>query len=265
MPTTPAAKVRPRIPTEISVEFDPFVIDTTGRASVIGDIHFPHHDRRTVEAFVKDAKRNRSRVVVLNGDTLDFHKISRFERNPLAARVADEIRMAREFLAYLREQLGAKVRIVWKDGNHDERFAKYIADAAPELVGLDGLDLPSFLHLGDTGTEYVTDKRVIWLGKLNLLHGHEFGGGAAEPVSPAKTLYVRTKASAACNHHHRISSHYERDIRGKPHATWSVGCACKLNPSYRPINQWENGYAVVEVSADGRFHFENRHVYPGAK
>ena len=240
--------------------YEPFVIDTPGNWLILSDVHAPYHDRTTLELAVAEAKRRGVVGVLLNGDTLDSHEISSHDKDPGAPRYVEEIETGRKLLAWLRGQF-PKARLVLKEGNHEERLSRYIIQHAPALFGLDGIDLPALLKFADIGAEWVTDKRVIALGKLCVVHGHEYRGGGG--VMPARWLYLRTRYVAMCGHFHRSSEYGDRDIRGKEERAWSLGCACYLRPRYMPLNSWNHGCAFVDVGTDGGFSVANLRVHNG--
>lgn len=250
---------RPSLPDPVTREFRPLQIDAAGRWLVLADVHVPNHDRRVLETAIADARRRGVAGVLLNGDVLDSHEISDHDKDPSAPRYVEEIQIGRQLFEWLRDRL-PKARIIYKEGNHEERCTRYILRRAPALFGLEGLNLPSFLELGDLGVEWIGEKRVVKLGKLNVIHGHEYPGGVVAPASPARGLYLKAKSVALCGHHHRTSEYHDANINGRPEAAWSVGCACNLHPQYRPINAWNHGYAFVELSGDGAFEVENRRV-----
>jgi hypothetical protein len=131
---------------------------------------------------------------------------------------------------------------------------------APALFKLAGVGLPTWLGLADVGVEWVQDKRVVALGKLNVIHGHEYKGGVSTPVNPARGVYLKARSVVLCGHWHRTSTHHERNIRDRSEAAWSVGCACGLKPKWMPLNNWTHGYALVELAKDGTFRVDNVHV-----
>ncbi len=255
------ARPAPQLPEPLPRSETFFDAEVTGWAGVINDLHFPFHDRKTIELFFAEARKLKASCVVLNGDILDCHELSRWDKTPDDPRYVTEVTMGREFLAYGRHRL-PKARFIYKDGNHDERLYKYLARQAPALWGLDVLTLPSLLNFDDHGVEHVTDKKVIRVGKLNVLHGHEYPGQSS-PVNPARGLFLRAKSVAMAGHNHQTSEHHEPDISGKPQAAWSVGCACDLTPKYMPLNKWNLGFAFVKVAADGTFEVRNLRVLNG--
>ncbi len=237
-----------------------FKIDGEGRWLILGDVHIPFHDRATVEAAIRQAKKENVVGVVLNGDTLDSHEISSHDKDPSAPRYVREIELGNHFLQWVRQEL-PNARIIFKEGNHESRLNRYIMGRAPALFDLEFVNLRSLLHFADYGIEEVRDKRVIKIGKLHLIHGHEYNGGGG--VNPARWLYLRARSKAACSHFHRTSEHHARDIGQKYEATWSIGCACQLSPAYAPLNEWNHGFAIVELANDGTFAFRNLRVLDG--
>lgn len=250
------------MPEPVNQAYEPYSIDRPGVWGIISDIHLPYHDRTTVELFVRECKRRGAIGVLLNGDTLDSHEISDHDKDPSAPRYVKEIELGQQMLSWLRGQL-PDADLVLKTGNHEDRLERYIIRRAPALFGIQGLTLQSLLNLGEYGIECVTDKRVIQLGKLNVLHGHEYKGGVQSPVNPARGLYLKARSVAICGHHHQSSEHHAKDIRGHAEAAWSTGCACFLSPAYMPLNNWNSGFAFVEVDEDGGFMVENKRVLKG--
>lgn len=255
MPKPPAFD----FPEPFAESYTPHVIDKAGSYLLISDIHCPYHDRVTIELAVAEAKRRNVTGVIIDGDLVDSHEISRHDKDPSAPRYVEEIEITKKLLGWLRNQL-PKADITFKFGNHDERLANYIVQRAPALFGLEGLDLPSLLHLKDFGVGTVSDRRVIAFGKLNIIHGHEFPGGCSSPVNPARGLYMKARSCSIAGHHHQSSEHHARNIRGTWEAAWSLGCACFLAPKYMPLNNWTHGMAYVELFNDGNFTVENKRV-----
>lgn len=257
-PVTPVAL----LPDPHREEYTPHKIDTPGTWLILSDIHAPYHDRTTLELAVAEAKRRNVVGVILNGDILDSHEVSRHDKDPSAPRYVEEVEIAKKLLAWLRGQL-PKAQFVMKEGNHEERLQTYIVGRAPALFGLEGIDLQSLLHLADYGVTWVGGRRVIALGKLNVIHGHEFPGGCTSPVNPARGLYLKARSVAIAGHHHQTSEHHARNIRGHAEAAWSLGCCCFLSPKYMPLNNWNHGFAFAEIASDGGFAVSNKRVFNG--
>lgn len=245
------------LPDAIELKYETFDIDTPGNWLILNDVHIPYHDKRCIELAVADAKKRNTVGVLLNGDIMDCAGVSDHFREPNVTRLEDEIDKTIQFLKWLRSHF-PQARIVYKEGNHEWRLPRYIANYAPELFGLKQLRLPNLLELDSLGVEWVADKRLIQLGKLSVVHGHEFRGGGG--VNPARWLWLRAGTSALCGHFHRSSGHDEQTLDRKVHSVWSVGCACFLYPQYDPNNKWVHGWASVEVFANRHYLVTNRKV-----
>ena len=249
-----------KMPDAVKRDAKPYIINTAGRWLILSDIHLPQHDPQAIEAAIKEAKRRGVVGVLLNGDVLDCHELSKHDKDPSAPRYIDELRIGREFFAYMRQQF-PKAEFVYKLGNHEERLGKYIIQRAPALEGIEGVDLPSCLNAKDHGVTIIRDKRLIELGKLNVLHGHEYMGGGG--VNPARWLFLKARGVALCGHFHRTSEHHAKDISDKYQASWSLGCLCDLKPLYAPLNEWNHGFAFCTVENDGSFSVENKRIIDG--
>ena len=105
-----------------------------GKVFVASDLHFPYQDNKAIECFLKEVENKKPDMVVLNGDLLDFYRLSRFTKDPSGKDPAEEIEMCREFLHRLRSI--TDVPIYYTIGNHETRLEKYILDQAPMIACL---------------------------------------------------------------------------------------------------------------------------------
>jgi hypothetical protein len=261
-----ASSARPNQPSGFKWEFpqshakawEPFTLDSP-RTLILSDLHIPFHDTSAIMPLVRDAKRwlRPGDCVLLNGDVCDFFSISRFDKNPTESSLKLELESTRAFLGWLRAQF-PRCRIVYKFGNHDEWFDKYLWRKAPELFGLAQVRLEHLLtqpipgaEPAIGGIEFITDQRKIVAGHLDILHGHELGKGSiAPPVNPARGFFLKTMECTLAGHLHRTSQHQERTSKGKQIACWSTGCLCGLSPDYARINKWDHSAARLDLSGD---------------
>jgi hypothetical protein len=158
--------------------------------------------------------------------------------------------MVRSFISQL-VKLFPKTRIIYKAGNHCERYEKKIMKNLPQFIDLGWMTLETALHWEQPyKIEVVKNKRIIKAGHLNICHGHEFAKGFIAPVNVARGFYLRAKTNIIAGHHHRISEHIETDINNKTVGAWSTGCLCELHPQYMPNNNWQHGFATVEINGN---------------
>lgn len=252
------------LPDSFESPYEPFHVSTNKECQilVLSDIHIPYHSMSALSQALKEGKRRKVAKIILNGDTIDCHTMSRFEQDPRARTFAQEINAARQFTDALREEF-PKSDIIWKDGNHDERYDKFMARAASELLGLKHFNFENVLGLNESRTEYVSDQRIIMLGHLHLLHGHELLKGAFIPVNPARSLFLRAKASSMIGHFHKTSEHTENTLDNKTVTCWSTGSLCELHPRYARVNGWNHGFAIVHLLPSGEYHVENLRIIDG--
>ncbi len=235
-------------------------IDTPGWWLVLGDTHFPMHDKATIEHAFREARDKNVAGVLLNGDIMDMFTLTPFRREPTKEGLTDELDCARQALGWMRSRL-PKARFVYREGNHDYRLRRYVIERAPLLYDLPALQLQNLLELEKVGIEWVQDKAKVYLGKLITLHGHELRKG--EGVNPARLAFLRTTCTVMVSHHHRSSEHLQGSLDDKQYASWSIGCACYKHPDYDPYNQWNHGYAMVEIASDGWYSVHNRKIIEG--
>lgn len=251
----PPSDDKPFVPHEVKVDRDTKVL-------YLSDIHFPYHDLPALTEALRVGKKLDARLILLNGDVLDFHGISYFDRDPTAKRVRQEIELANQFLDALEDEF-PKAKIIWKDGNHEDRLDRFIRDRAPELYDLKLITMPELLHLKQRGIDYVTEKRPIMLGKLPVIHGHEFRTPMMAPVNAARGLFLRAKNVCLQGHSHQTAEHNEPEIKGGLLTTWAVGCLCTLHPKYDPFAKWNHGLADIDLAANGDFEVHNRRIRNG--
>lgn len=251
-----------KLPESDESEYLPYILpDDCKRVLCLYDIHFPYHDVPALTAALNYGKLKKADTIFIGGDALDFYALSSFDRDPRKRGFKDELDMMKLFFETLRREFPDS-RIIYLLGNHEERYERYMLVKAPELLGVQEFKLKALLKCDDYGVEIVDKKRVCKLGKLSLIHGHEFGHQFTSPVNPARGLYMKAKRSTLCGHHHQTSEHSESDINGDVVTTWSLGCLCYLHPEYRPLNKWNHGFAFITLK-DGGYKVHNKRIIDG--
>lgn len=254
----------PELPEGITsfADWAPLEIAGPVNALVLSDIHVPFHKRQALEVAVARAKAANVDTVILNGDSTDCYEVSSFQPDPRKCDFAGALRTTREMLAWLRASF-PKARIIYKEGNHEERLERYFTVRAPAVLECEEFQLRELLKLGNLGIEWLGEKRPMQVGKLFVIHGHEFRCVFSNPVNPARGLFLRAKLSAVCGHFHQASQHSEKDLSGKVVSTWSTGCLCDMRPEYMPLNNWSTGFAIIDADARGAFQVSNYRIIDG--
>jgi len=168
---------------------EPYEISQS-RTLIISDLHIPYQDNDSIQKAINYGKEKKVNCILINGDVLDFAGISRHEKDWRQRSVHQEFEATRVFLNSLREHF-PKAKIIFKYGNHDERFEKYLFLKAPEIFDCTDFQLEVLLKLGELKIEVVKEKRPIRIGKLTVLHGHELFGGSGG-VNPARGTFLKT-------------------------------------------------------------------------
>lgn len=248
-----------KLPGSDEAVYEPYILKAK-KVLVIPDIHVPYHSITALTAMLDYAKKQKPDAVLLNGDTIDFFQLSRFVKEPGKRSFAHELQAFKELFEVIQKTF--KCRIYFKLGNHEERYNHYLWTKAGELDGVNEFRLEEIIKARAEGIEVIGDKRIIKVGELNILHGHEFGGSVFSPVNVARGLFLKAKVSALQGHNHQPSEHTESNMNGQLITTWSTGCLCELHPAYLPINKWAHGFAMVSTDGD-KFEVDNKRIYKG--
>ena len=220
------------------------------------DIHIPHQDIVAVDSAIKYAKAHYEiREVILGGDTMDCESLSKYDKISETASFSDEVYATNRFLRMLRENF-PDAKITYIMGNHEERLEKYVRKNVPELADFKELTLPSFLDFDEVGVEFIDNRKRLTQGVgpyrvqgWNIFHGHEFG--ICPLTNPAKRYVDRAKVNMIVGHIHKTDSSVMTTFNRDLIRCYSVGTLAKLSPDYMPINQWTQGFAIIEhVYAD---------------
>lgn len=249
------------LPKSHAEDFTPFDIKQS-KILIISDLHIPYHDNDAIKLALEYGVYKNVNCILINGDLFDFAGISRHEKDWRQRSVADEFEAVRTFLIGLRAMF-PKAKIVFKEGNHCERWEKWLFLKAPEIFDDPEFKLEARLRLGELKIDYVRDKRPIQIGKLTVLHGHELVGGSGG-VNPARATFLKTLSSVLVGHYHKTSSHTERTMVNDIISVQSMGCLCGMTPLYMPINKWNHGFCYVELDIKtGEYHLENKQIIKG--
>lgn len=248
------------LPKSHAETYEPHQINQS-RILIISDLHFPYQDNDAIKLALQYGLDKDVNCVLINGDLIDFAPISRFEPDWRHRSISEEFDSVRAFLNGLRG-LFPKAKIVFKFGNHDERWEKFLFTKAPEIFDCADFQLETLLRLGELQINTVKDKLPIKIGHLNVLHGHELQGGGG--VNPARATFMKTIDNVLIGHCHRTSQHTEPTMSGEVIVTTSQGCLCGMNPMFARVNKWNLGFSYVEHDIKtGEYHLHNLKIIKG--
>jgi predicted phosphodiesterase len=257
---------RPRnpynLPASDETDYTPFVFKGHKRIVILSDIHAPYHNIPALTAAISYSKKEKPDALLLNGDTIDCHKLSRYTKDPGKRNFALELDIFKSLFDVFEKQL--KCKIYFKIGNHEERYEHFLFEKAKELVGVTEFDFENIIKARARGVDIIGDKRYMQMNELCGIHGHEYIGGISAPVNPARGLFLRSKVSCFQGHNHQTSEHTEPTLTGKMVTTFSVGCLSELHPQYMPLNKWNHGFAIVDLDSNGKnYEFRNKRILNG--
>jgi predicted phosphodiesterase len=234
----------------------------TGKKTlVLADAHIPYHDKEPLQTALEYGSKEGIDTILILGDFVDFHSVSFWETDPRERDIQKEILHTNYTLDVIREGF-PDAKIIYKIGNHEERLERYLKVKAPELLGMEVLGFDNIFNLQEREIQLVSDMRIITIGRLNIIHGHEFRKSFFNPVNPARGLFLRGTENSLCAHYHQTSQHTKRTMGDNIISTWSVGCLCNLRPDYAPLNDWNHGLAVIERSGSD-FQVHNKKIIKG--
>jgi len=225
---------------------------------ILNDIHIPFHDKKALNIALEYA--NECDTILLNGDIIDFHGLSRFIKNPEKSFINHEILIAKEFLELLRANF--KGEIIYKIGNHEDRLTLYIFNKAPALYGVENVTLKSLLELDRLNIKLVDSTQLMKISSLVILHGHEIFAGAGM-VNIARSYFLKTFENILFGHRHQTQDYFGKSIDGKLKGSFAVACLCDLNPRYMPTNNWNHGFARVSKINSLEFNVKNYKIIQG--
>lgn len=221
-----------------------FINIDSGVVLVFSDAHYhPGHVSTAHRALVKAIKEFRPRGLVANGDIIDGASISRHppiggEQRPT---VKQELKAASERLGELEAAAGSYAWKVWNQGNHDARFAAFLAANAPQYEGVPGFALkdhfPAWQHGMRLDINPGEDSHTIikhrWKGGVHAAHNNAKESGVNFVTGHLHALTVREWNNAR-GAYFGVDCGTLADIHG-PHAPYIED----------GLTQWRSGFVVL--------------------
>lgn len=214
------------------------------------DIHFPKHDPRMVELWMKVLKRIKPFAVDLVGDIDDACGTSRWvtgtaDEHPIET--DDGIIETRQFLKDIRGVVPS-ADLFFHEGNHDSyRHMNYIGKNAPALVNFfDAEMLYQYKDLG-WGFGRYGEAPIKRYGGIYCHHGVSISKHAGESVRNDMDKY---DVSLIRGHSHRQGVYKKttmlRDLEG-----YEIGHMCDPSQmTYEQFHNWQPGFAYAYVDGD---------------
>lgn len=215
---------------------------------VIPDMHHPYADDlvwRTILAVAREAKPD---IVVIIGDFCDFYSVSFHAKDPArGARLRAEIDYCNDALNEL-QQTGVR-RVVFVEGNHENRLARWVAERAPELFRM--MTVQDLLGIEKRGWEWVPYKSWITIGKMSYTHDVERCG-----INAGRQSLIDFGGNLTFGHSHRGSTTYQGTLDDGQHVCLNVGHGSDYDKvdyrnRARAKRDWQHGFGWQVQTSNG--------------
>lgn len=209
-----------------------------GKILIAGDFHIPFQDNKAVNAFISYAADTQPEVIIINGDLLDFYRLSKFvkgdERNPM-----QEIAEGKIILETIRVAC-PNSNIYYPIGNHESRLETYIFNKAPDLEPL----IDNFYKLLDCENYNIQGcHKVIFNKNFVCKHGELVAQKSGQTaIKELEKEYM----NGVSGHTHRLSRFITRK-NGVKFQWAEAGCLCTMKPHYILQPDWQQGFIDVTI------------------
>lgn len=238
-------KLKTELPKGETEKIEPYFLPKDRKkVLIISDIHLPYHDDKALFGAIQFGLENKVDTIYINGDLLDMATISKHDNLVSKTSVKYEIDCAKIFLKGLRENF-PNALIIYKYGNHDLRFDKWIRLKAPELLDIEHIMLSEILGLRELDIIQLDSAQWCYMWEYVVLHGHELpikSGG----INPARSTRLKLNRPAIIGHFHRMNRDIATIMGKEQYSVYSNGCLCDLSPNYMPINDWNHSCILVD-------------------
>lgn len=216
-----------------------------GTCLVGSDFHiWPGLPSTCLRAFKKFCKDIQPNAIVLNGDVMDFPRISRHPQNwERAPDPIEEIEAAQDHLDDIVKVSKRGCQKVWTLGNHDARFENMIANALPQFRGIRGVHLSD--HFG------------AWDKAMSVFINEEIPGGHTVVKHRWKGGMNATRANALNGGVHVVTGHlHSQNVRPvsdyQKYDRYGVDTGCVADKEHRAFLyaedaalDWRSGFALL--------------------
>ena len=211
-----------------------------GIVLVGSDCHYwPGHASLMHKAFVLMCRELKPKIVILNGDVMDFGMISRYPpigwtHLPLPQ---EEIEAAQERVGEIENAVG-NARKIWPLGNHDARFETRLATIAPEFAKVSGTRLSDHFPLWEPCWS-------IWIND-DVVIKHRYKGG----IHATRNNVLNAGKNIITGHLHSAKVTPFTDYN---ETRYGVDTGCIADPNHKAFldytednaRDWRDGFCVL--------------------
>jgi predicted phosphodiesterase len=216
-------------------------------AAIITDTHFPEWNHEpTTDAFIDYIEETQPDTVIYGGDFMDVESMSSHGGNHSPPKLLDEAAGSRRYLRRAK-RVAPHAKHIMLEGNHEDRLNRWLSNNAPNLVG--AVSIRGLLQLDDMDIDWVPEDKILWLGKLAVIHGKWCN------EHHAKKHLSEYGHSSLYGHTHRHQVFTKGQMNTDVHGAFGMPSACRHDAPYlkgKPAG-WTQGFGVVYVRPDRNF------------
>lgn len=218
----------------------------------IPDLQIPDHNTKALRALMNFIPDYAPDTVHIMGDLLNMTKASSYEQ-PVGYDVtlSDEIEMGKVILKNIVDKCRKAnpiAKILYYEGNHEDRLNRYLMRNAQALADLEGGDgervvsLPHLLGLKEMGVKWIPYTEVTRDHDIIVEHGDI---ARSKSGFTAHGMLDRRGRSGFSVHTHRLAL-VTRNQSGDEKFWMECGSLCNTDPLPRYVKKpdWINGFAV---------------------
>lgn len=217
-----------------------------GTILVGSDFHiWPGAESTCMRAFKKFTDDIKPNVIILNGDVMDFPRISRHPQSwETAPDPQEEIEAAQDHLGDIVSRAKRGSRKLWTLGNHDARFEQSIANTLPQFKGIKGVHLADHFPVWEKAMSCRINDNIP--GGDTMIKHKPPGSG----VNATRLFTQRGGIHTVHGHLHRQSVQHNSDYR--QHTTYGVDAGMVADKEHRafaytedsPLD-WREGFVLL--------------------
>jgi UDP-2,3-diacylglucosamine pyrophosphatase LpxH len=227
-------------------------LDLKNGSVLIGsDFHiWPGEPSTCLRAFKKFCNDLKPSAVILNGDVMDFPRISRHPQNwESAPDPQEEIEAAQDHLNDIVQACKRGTQKIWTLGNHDARWESTFANMVPQMRGVKGVHL--------------SDHFAVWQKAMSCFINEGVLGGATMVKHRWKSGQGATRANALNAGVSMVTGHlHSQNVRPLSdynlHDRYGVDTGCVADKDHKAFGytedsalDWRSGFALLTYR-DGR-------------
>ena len=216
------------------------------------DTHFPFHDSRAIDCFLRAAELLPHDIIINGGDTLDIYGLSKYGKDPSLAFSKNLKQECRDWRAF-----ATKLNAISPDsekfnifGNHMERYITWLHNNQ-SVMHMDEMQIDSLMKL-DQLAWHINVGEILINGnyldldfpnpELIIHHGTNArkNAGSSSRTESENLGYV----SSITGHVHRLSVSYKRTLSGQVIMA-EGGTLRDLHPDYLHRPDWQNGFLYI--------------------